>query len=160
MLQKLRLNSIVDATGIKVQGEGEWKVKIHGKGRPRKWIKLHVAVDEQIQEIVEEISTEAMVDDRKALPQVMQQVKCRPKTVIGDGAYDAIQVIRAFGGDKAAKAIWGKLSGYSRRALVETTFSRYKKMFGERAFSRTQERVVLENKLKCILPNKMIRTAV
>lgn len=185
---------IVDATGIKVQGEGEWKVKIHGKGRPRKWIKLHVAIDERTQEIVGEISTEAMVDDGKAFPQVMQQVKCRPKTVIGDGAYDdrdvrdwirkkggtslipppsngvchgtdrerddAIKVIRAFGGDKAAKAIWGKLSGYSRRALVETTFSRYKKMFGERAFSRTQERIVLENRLKCILLNKMIRTAV
>jgi hypothetical protein len=151
-------------------------------------------VDERIQEIVEEISTEAMVDDGKALPQVMQQVKCRPKTVIGDGAYDdrevwdwirkkggkslipplsngvchgtdrerddAIQVIRAFGRDEAAKAIWGKLSGYSRRTLVETTFSRYKKMFGERAFSRTQERIVLENRLKCILLNKMIRTAV
>ena len=184
---------IVDATGIKVQGEGEWKVKIHGKGRPRKWIKLHVAIDERTQEIVSEISTEASVDDGKAFPKVIQQVQGRPRTVIGDGAYDdrdvrdlirekggkclipppsnavchgtdlerddAIKVIRAFGGDKVAKSIWGKLSGYSRRALVETTFSRYKKMFGERAFSRTQERIVLENRLKCVLLNKMTRAA-
>lgn len=184
---------IVDATGIKVRGEGEWKVKVHGKGRPRKWIKLHVAIDERTQEIVGEISTEATVDDGKAFPKVMQQVKGRSKNVIGDGAYDdrdvrewirkqggkslipppsngvchgtdlerdeAIQVIRAFGGDKIAKSIWGKLSGYSRRALVETTFSRYKKMFGERAFSRTQERIALENRLKCILLNKMMRAA-
>jgi hypothetical protein len=182
---------IVDATGIKVQGEGEWKVKVHGKGRPRKWIKLHVAIDERTQEIVSEISTEASIDDGKAFPKVIQQVKGRPRTVIGDGAYDdrdvrdlirrkgakslipppsnavchgtdlerdkAIQVIRAFGGDKIAKSSWGKLSGYSRRALVETTFSRYKKMFGERAFSRTQERIILENRLKCVLLNKMIR---
>jgi hypothetical protein len=63
---------IVDATGIKVQGEGEWKVKIHGKGRPRKWIKLHVAIDERTQEIVGEISTEATVDDGKAFPKVIQ----------------------------------------------------------------------------------------
>ena len=184
---------LVDATGIKVQGEGEWKVKVHGKGRPRKWIKLHVAIDERTQEIVGEMSTEATVDDGKAFPKVVQQVRGRPKTVIGDGAYDdrdvrdlirkkggkglipppsnavchgtdlerddAIKVIRAFGGDKVAKSIWGKLSGYSRRALVETTFSRYKKMFGERAFSRTQERIVLENRLKCVLLNKMIRAA-
>ena len=184
---------IVDATGIKVQGEGEWKVKIHGKGRPRKWIKLHVAIDERTQAIVGEISTEATVDDGKAFPKVVKQVRGRPKLVIGDGAYDdqdvrdwirkkggkglipppknavchgkdlerddAIQVIRAFGGDKIAKSIWGKLSGYRRRALVETTFSRYKKMFGERAFSRTQERVVVENRLKCVLLNKMIRAA-
>ncbi len=184
---------IVDATGIKVQGEGEWKVKVHGKGRPRKWIKLHVAIDERTQEIVGEISTEATMDDGKAFPKVVQQVRGRPKLVIGDGAYDdrdvrdlirkkggkglipppsnavchgtdlerdeAIKVIRAFGGDKVAKSIWGKLSGYSRRALVETTFSRYKKMFGERAFSRTQDRIVLENRLKCVLLNKMIRAA-
>ena len=185
---------IVDATGIKVQGEGEWKIKIHGKGRPRKWIKLHVAINERTQEIVGEISTVSTVDDGKAFLQVMQQVKCPSKTVIGDGAYDdrdvrdwirktggkslipppsngvchgtdverdgAIKVIRAFGGGKEAKSIWGKLSGYSRRALLETTFSRYKKMFGERAFSRTQERIVLENRLKCVLLNKMVRTAV
>jgi hypothetical protein len=185
---------IVDATGIKIQGEGEWKVKIHGKGRPRKWIKLHVAIDERTQEIVGEISTEATVHDGKAFPRVVKQVRGRPKLVIGDGAYDdgdirdlirkqggkclipppsnavchgtdferdeAIKVIRAFGGDKTAKSIWGKLSGYSKRALVETTFSRYKKMFGERAFSRTQERIVLENRLKCVLLNKMIRATV
>jgi Transposase DDE domain len=184
---------IVDATGIKVQGEGEWKVKIHGKGRPRKWIKLHVVIDERTQEIVGEISTEASVDDGKAFPTVIQQVQGRPRTVIGDGAYDdqdvrdlirkkganslipppsnavchgtdlerdgAVLAIRAFGGDKIAKSIWGKLSGYSRRALVETTFSRYKKMFGERAFSRTQERMIVENRLKCVLLNKMIRPA-
>jgi hypothetical protein len=49
-------------------------------------------VDERTQEIVGEISTEAMVDDGKAFPQVMQQVKCRPQTVIGDGAYDDREV--------------------------------------------------------------------
>lgn len=184
---------IVDATGIKVLGEGEWKVKVHGEGRPRKWIKLHVAIDERTQEIVGELSTEATVDDGKAFPKVLKQVRGHPKLVIGDGAYDdrdvrnlireqggkglipppsnavchgtdlerddAIKVTRAFGGDKVAKSIWGKLSGYSRRALVETTFSRYKKMFGERAFSRTQERIILENRIKCVLLNKMIRVA-
>ena len=160
---------------------------------PRKWIKLHVAIDERTQEIVGEISLDATVDDGKAFPNVIQQVKGRPETVIGDGAYDdrdvrdlilgkggkalisppsngvchgtdlerddAIKVIRALGGDKVAKSIWGKLSGYSRRALVETTFSRYKKMFAERAFSRTQERVTVENRLKCVLLNKMTRAA-
>ena len=72
---------------------------------------------------------------------------------------EAIKVIRGFDGDKLAKSIWGKLTGYNRRALVETAFSRYKKIFGERAFSRTQERIVLENRLKCVLLNKMIRAA-
>ncbi len=184
---------IVDATGIKVQGEGEWKVKMHGKGRPRKWIKLHVAIDARTQEIVGEFLTEASVDDGKAFPIVMKQVPNRVRTVIGDGAYDdkevrdlvrkkggralipppknavchgtdldrdrAILDIRIFGGDKIAKSIWGKLTGYSERALVETTFSRYKKMFGDRCFSRTRERQRVESRLKCTMLNKMMRSA-
>jgi IS5 family transposase len=184
---------IVDATGIKLAGEGEWKVKIHGKERPRKWIKLHLAIDKNTQEIVGEISTAGSTDDGKAFPKVFSQVSSRVKTVIGDGSYDAQAVrdlvrkqggkalipppknaichdkdpdrdraildIRGFGGDKKAKSIWGKLSGYSRRSLVETTFSRYQQMFRERAFSKTWERLVIENRLKCVLLNKMMRAA-
>ena len=71
----------------------------------------------------------------------------------------AIQAIRAFGGDKVAKSIWGKLTGYSRRALVETTFSRHKKIFGDRFFSRTRDRQAIESRLKCVILNKMMNAA-
>ena len=184
---------IVDASGIKVNGEGEWKVKVHGKGRPRKWIKIHVAIDAKTQEIVGEVLTEASVGESKAFPSLLRQVSNCVKTIIGDGSYDgedvrraigrkgvkdlvpppkhavyrndgserdrAVLAIRAFGGDAIGKSIWGKLSGYSQRALVETTFSRYKKMFGERFFSKTPDRQVVENRLKCVILNKMIRIA-
>jgi hypothetical protein len=62
---------------------------------------LHVAIDERTQEIVGEITTEATVDDGKAFPKVVQQVRGHPKTVIGDGAYDERDVwdlIRKQGG--------------------------------------------------------------
>jgi len=182
---------IVDSTGIKIQGEGEWKVKIHGKGRPRKWIKIHVAIDEKTQEIVGELCTEPSVGDATAFPSVLNQVRNHVKTVIADGAYDGRKVrlaiqekggralipppkhavyqgidpdrdravldIRALWGDKTARSIWGKMTGYSRRALVETTFSRYKKMFGDRVFSKTRERQIVENRLKCVILNKMMK---
>lgn len=184
---------IVDASGLKVQGEGEWKVKVHGKGRPRKWVKIHIVIDAKTQEIIGEILTEASMADGIILPTLLDQVPRGVKTVIGDGAYDGMDVrkairqkgaislipppvhavyggidaerdravldIRAFGGDKIAKSIWGKMSGYSRRALVETTFSRYKKMFGGGCFSRTVARQVVENRLKCVILNRMIRAA-
>src|SRR6478736_6103983 len=35
----------IDATGLKVHGEGEWKVRVHGKDRRRVWRKLHLADD-------------------------------------------------------------------------------------------------------------------
>ena len=182
---------LIDSSGIKVLGEGEWKVKVHGKGRPRKWIKLHLAIDAKTQEIVAELTTDSSVGDPTAFPVLFTQINRRVKEVIADGAYDsgdirdlikkqggkafipppkngicngidtdrdqAVVDIRALGGDKIARSIWGKLTGYSRRALVETTFSRYKKMFGEKAFSRTYRRQVVENRLKCLLMNKMIR---
>ena len=44
---------LIDASGIKVYGEGEWKVKVHGKTKRRKWIKLHIAIDAKTQEIIE-----------------------------------------------------------------------------------------------------------
>lgn len=184
---------IIDSTGIKVQGEGEWKVKMHGKERSRKWVKLHVIIDAQTQEIVGEVSTESSVSDGKAFFEIAPQLSFHKKTLIGDGAYDDKEIrnylkskggkalvpppkhavckgqdterdnsvlnIKMLGGDKIAKSIWGKISGYSQRSLVETIFSRHKRMFGDRAFSKTWPRLVLENRLKCVLLNKMIRAA-
>jgi hypothetical protein len=42
-LQKAR-HVVVDSTGVKVYGEGEWKVRQHGKAKRRTWRKLHVCV--------------------------------------------------------------------------------------------------------------------
>ncbi|MFA0679314.1 IS5 family transposase, partial [Vibrio splendidus] len=43
----------IDATGLKVHGEGEWKVKKHGTdGKRRVWRKLHIAVDTNTHEII------------------------------------------------------------------------------------------------------------
>ncbi len=42
-----------DATGLKVNGEAEWKVKEHGTdGKRRAWRKLHLAVDTDTHEII------------------------------------------------------------------------------------------------------------
>lgn len=43
---------MIDSTGLKVFGEGEWKVKKHGKERRRIWRKLHLAVDASTHEVI------------------------------------------------------------------------------------------------------------
>ncbi|MET6459409.1 IS5 family transposase [Klebsiella pneumoniae] len=43
---------VIDSTGLKVFGEGEWKVKKHGQERRRIWRKLHLAVDSNTHEII------------------------------------------------------------------------------------------------------------
>lgn len=68
---------------------------------------------------------------------------------------DAIRIIRGLGGEKEAKSLWGKLTGYSTRSLVETAFSRMKRLFGERLFSKISEKQEIENMLRCLILNKM-----
>ncbi len=182
---------ILDASGMKVMGEGEWKVKIHGKSKRRQWIKLHIAIDERTQEIVGQVSSEAYASDSKLAKPLINQVKGSVKKVLADGAYDTrnlrdflhekgIEVLislpknacyrgvnderdkhflemLALGGVEKGRSLWGKLSGYSRRALVETTFSRIKRLFGDRLFSKSFPKQALENHLRCALINLMPR---
>lgn len=55
---------VIDATGLKVYGEGEWKVRKHGKEKPRIWRKLHLAVDAATHAIVAaEVSLETVADN-------------------------------------------------------------------------------------------------
>jgi hypothetical protein len=61
---------LIDATGIKVYGEGEWKVKIHGASKRRTWIKLHIAVDEKTQEIIHLEITNGHEADCKIGPKI------------------------------------------------------------------------------------------
>ena len=46
------LHLVVDATGLKVYGEGEWKVRQHGWSKHRTWRKVHLGVDEQSGELL------------------------------------------------------------------------------------------------------------
>jgi hypothetical protein len=57
---------VVDSTGLKVYGEGEWKVRQHGTSKRRTWRKLHLSVAEATQEIQAVVLTEAGVDDAEA----------------------------------------------------------------------------------------------
>jgi len=43
---------VVDSTGLKIFGEGEWKVRLHGAGKRRSWRKVHLTVDETNQDII------------------------------------------------------------------------------------------------------------
>ena len=79
---------LIDATGIKVYGEGEWKVKVHGASKRRRWIKLHIAVDEKTQEIIHLEVTNSHESDCKVGPQIIENLPKSVDTVIGDGGYD------------------------------------------------------------------------
>jgi hypothetical protein len=83
---------VVDSTGLKVYGEGEWKVRKHGAGKHRTWMKLHVAVNGQTQQIEAISLTSNAVDDATEVTSLMSQIKKRVKRFLGDGAYDKEKV--------------------------------------------------------------------
>ncbi|TQQ02327.1 IS5 family transposase [Vibrio cholerae] len=79
----------IDATGLKVYGEGEWKVKKHSTdGKRRVWRKLHLAVDTSTHEIVAAELSLSTVTDAEVLPNLLKQTRRRIIEISGDGAYD------------------------------------------------------------------------
>ncbi len=79
---------VVDSTGLKVYGEGEWKVRQHGWSKRRTWRKLHLGVDESSGEIVAALLTTNGVGDGEVLPELLDQVAGSIEQVSGDGGYD------------------------------------------------------------------------
>jgi IS5 family transposase len=79
---------VVDATGIKVYGEGEWKVRSHGWAKRRTWRKLPIGVDEASGAIVAAAVTTFDFSDGQPLPDLLDQIGENIAQVSGDGAYD------------------------------------------------------------------------
>lgn len=82
------LHVLVDATGLKVYGEGEWKVRTHGVGKRRTWRKLHIAMNASTGEILATVCTTSYVSDKEVLPNLLEQIQEEIQRVTGDGGYD------------------------------------------------------------------------
>jgi IS5 family transposase len=86
------LHLILDSTGLKVYGEGEWKVRQHGYSRRRTWLKLHLAIDPETHEIQAAVVSEPGVTDAEAVPDLLEQVENPIEGVGADGAFDRREV--------------------------------------------------------------------
>lgn len=85
-----KITVVVDSSGAKVYGEGEWKVRQHGASKRRPWRKFHLAVEPETLEILAlEVSTNDITDD-EMLPVVLDAVDeaIEIEKVCGDGGYD------------------------------------------------------------------------
>lgn len=84
------LHLVVDSTGVKVYGEGEWKVRQHGYSKRRTWRKVHLALDANTGQLLAALMTHQDVADGEVLPELLDQIPAdEPIDTIGaDGAYD------------------------------------------------------------------------
>jgi IS5 family transposase len=84
------IHLVADSSGLKIYGEGEWKVKMHGTRQRRTWRKLHIGLNPKTGEIVTHHVTLANVHDAEVLPTLLEQVKTPISKVTLDGIYDTI----------------------------------------------------------------------
>lgn len=181
---------VFDSTGLKIFGEGDWKVAKHGLSKSKVWRKLHVGICPRSGEIIIAELTEASVADCKLLPTMLAKCPRSVKKAYGDGAYDtracrealrlrgietiipprkngkpgmteataardeALFIIAGFGNTETSRKIWKIASEYHKRSLVETGFSRWKRLLGDSLFNKRLDSQRSEVSIKSFILNK------
>ena len=95
---------VIDSTGLKVYGEGEWKVRTHGASKRRTWRKLHLCLDAATGEVIVVVATENSVSDCAMFPEILVAVEGEIKQVSADGSYDRRKVYAALNERRVKRA--------------------------------------------------------
>lgn len=175
---------VADSTGLKVFGEGEWKVRQHGAGKRRTWLKVHLAVDADAKDVVGVEVTTAAWTDGEVFGGLIGQIDGAIEQIDGDGAYDTREADDVAGQCQAKLVVpprdnavpwkadhprtqaltqiqekgvaqWKKEASYHRRSLAENAMYRLKQLFGEAVASRLFDAQVNEVHARITAMNKM-----
>ena len=166
------LHLLIDSTGIKAMGEGEWSTRKHGASRPRQWCKLHLGIDAETLEVraiegeqanatgPREPANGSRVGDGPMLPKLLEQIPPEESigTVTADGAYDTRTCHAAIAARQATAVIPTRRNG---RPWKETTpgatarndILRASRRFGRaiwRNWSGYHRRSLIEAKMRCM----------
>ena len=88
---------LVDSTGLRLCGPGEWLIEKHGTQRRRSWRKLHIGVDAGTGQILASELTASDVDDGSQVEPLLDQIAAPLASFIGDGAYDQAGIYGTIG---------------------------------------------------------------
>src|SRR5271170_4430620 len=89
------LHLVVDSTGLKIYGEGEWLDAKHGSRSRRRWRKLHIGINAATHEVVVAELTPDDVGDVSTVTELLEQIASRVASLTADGAYDGEAVYDA-----------------------------------------------------------------
>ena len=178
------IHMVVDSTRLKVFGEGEWKVRQHGAGKRRTWIKVHLAVDAHAKDVLGVAVTTPAWTDGDVFRELVEQVDGVIEQIDADGAYDTREADDVAAQHQAklivpprenavawdvdhprtqalaeiqgkGLAAWKKDTGYHRRSLAENAMYRLKQLFGEAVASRLFDAQVNEVHARIAAMNRM-----
>ena len=185
------LHVVIDSSGLKVYGAGDWLADKHGRRAPRQYRKLHLAVDADSGQIVAVTLTSQDVDDPSQVAPLLEQIPGEIEQITADGAYDGEPTYEAIAARNPDIAVvipprssstqplelgtnasrrdvhvhtvaalgrlgWQEVTGYGRRALVETTMGRYKALIGTRLRARNDAGRRTEAAVGAVVLNRML----
>lgn len=171
------IHLVVDSTGLKIFGEGEWLEEKHKTKRKRRsWRKLHLGLDLASGEIVcSDLTTDSM-GDPTALPDLLDQIDSPVYLFLADGAYDGeptsellaarfgstIEVTTPPPGNAIlsrhaahGRMAWQKATGYNQRSRGETLMGRWKTVIGPKLKARNFGNQKTEAKIGVRVLNRM-----
>ena len=154
------LHLLVDSTGIKVEGEGEWNARKHGGAKRRIWRKVHIGIDEETLEIRAVEFTTSDVGDAPMLPELLGQIPPEQEiaSATADGAFDTRKCHDAIAARGAAAIIPTRKNAKPWKpdtagALARNEILRTSKRIGRaiwRRWSGYHRRSRVETKMHCI----------
>ncbi len=154
------LHLLVDSTGLKFLGEGEWKRKKHQPEYRRQWRKLHIGIDDETLQIRAVQLTTNNVSDSQVLGNLLDQISLDEQinSVYTDGAYDT-KLCRQVIADRQAHAVipprknarpWkdSKVHYQERNELLRTVKHLGRTIW--KKWSGYHRRSLVETKMHCI----------
>lgn len=85
---------VVDCTGVKIYGNGEWHVKIHGESKRKKWRKMTLGVCPKTHEILFNITSDESFGDTTLFKMAMEHLPKSVREVLMDGAGDSHEMYK------------------------------------------------------------------
>ena len=154
------LHLLIDSTGIKVEGEGEWNARKHGGQKRRVWRKIHIGIDEQTLEVRAVEVTSSDVGDAPMLPELLDQIPPDQEiaSVTADGACDTRKCHDAIADRGAAAVIPPRKNAKPWKAVTAGAVARNEalrasKYLGRalwRRWSGYHRRSRVETKMHCV----------
>ena len=169
------LNLLIDSTGIKSEGEGEWNARKHGGPKRRIWRKIHIGIDEETLKVRTVEVTTSNIGDAPMLPELLDQIPPGQNigSVTADGAYDTRKCHEAIAARNAHAVIpprkntkpWKPTSagasarneaGNAQRYLGRTLWREMHcmKLLGQSLMARDFDRQVAEIRIRIAVLNR------
>jgi len=133
------LHLLIDSTGIKVEGEGEWNARKHGGTKRRVWRKIHIGIDERTLEIRAAEFITSDVGDAPMLPELLDQIPPEQQiaSVTADGAFDTRKCHEAIAARGAAAIIPPRKNAKPWKPDTAGAIERNEALRASRRFGRT-----------------------